>query len=61
MQDLAAYWHFDDPQSNGIYRETLVARDSSGRGNDLPLITLPALSTQHIDKVGAFRKVCHPV
>eukprot|EP00887_Chlorella_sp_A99_P000397 scaffold13.g397.t1 len=84
LQDLAAYWHFNDPQDNGvlaglwvlsalteaatnsharvplllvsrpwllagIYRESLVARDASGRGNDLPLVTLPSLSTQRID------------
>lgn len=50
--DLAAYWHFNDPQDNGIYRESLVARDASGRGNDLPLVTLPSLSTQRIDAGG---------
>jgi hypothetical protein len=53
LQDLAAAWSFNDPEVNGIYRETLMARDSSGRGNDLPLITLPAASMQVIEQVGA--------
>lgn len=53
LQDLAAAWSFNDPEVNGMYRETLVARDSSGRGNDLPLITLPAASMQVIEQVGA--------
>jgi len=34
-----------------VYRETLVARDSSGRGNDIPLVTLPVASKQTIEKV----------
>ena len=104
LQDLAAYWKFNDPELNGIYRyqqclehlsggtaassrsakgasretgslpqawpaahsaarslqpwcvacscrETLVARDSSGRGNDIHLITLPAASMQTIEQV----------
>ena len=46
LQDLAAYWAFNDPEQNGIYRETLAAHDSSGRGNHLPLVTLPAASRQ---------------
>ena len=52
IQDLAAYWSFNDPETNGIYRETLVARDGSGRGNDLHLVTLPAARKQTIEKVG---------
>ena len=51
LQDLAAYWAFNDPEQNGIYRETLAAHDSSGRGNHLPLVTLPAASRQTIEKV----------
>lgn len=52
-QDLAAYWKFNDPELNGVYRETLVAKDSSGRGNDLHLVTLPAARKETIEKVGA--------
>lgn len=39
--DLAAYWQFNDPEENGLVRESSVARDVSGRGNDIRLITLP--------------------
>ncbi|KAL4421057.1 hypothetical protein ABPG77_001352 [Micractinium sp. CCAP 211/92] len=48
--DLAAYWQFNDPEQNGVYRETLTARDASGRGNHLHLVTLPAASTQTIER-----------
>ncbi len=51
-QDLAAYWQFNDPEQNGVYRETLTARDASGRGNHLHLVTLPGASTQTIERVG---------
>ncbi|PSC70155.1 concanavalin A-like lectin glucanase [Micractinium conductrix] len=37
---------------NGIYREALVAKDSSGRGNHLPLITLPTAAHVDIQKGG---------
>jgi hypothetical protein len=52
LQDLAAYWQFNDPEANGLLRETAVARDSSGRGNHLPLIILPTASLQTIERVG---------
>lgn len=55
LQDLAAYWKFNDPELNGIYRETLVAKDSSGRGNDLRLVTLPTARRERIEKVGRGR------
>ncbi|KAL4422517.1 hypothetical protein ABPG75_008714 [Micractinium tetrahymenae] len=48
--DLAAYWQFNDPEQNGVYRETLVARDASGRGNDLHLVTLPSTNMQTIEQ-----------
>lgn len=59
-QDLAAYWKFNDPELNGIYRETLVAKDSSGRGNDLRLVTLPAARKETIEKVGGRLLLCCP-
>ena len=46
--DLAAYWRFNDPQEGGMNRGTVVAKDSSGRGNDFHLITLPVPSQQPI-------------
>ncbi|PRW20453.1 concanavalin A-like lectin glucanase [Chlorella sorokiniana] len=49
-QDLAAYWKFNDPELNGIYRETLVAKDSSGWGNDLRLVTLPTARKETIEQ-----------
>jgi hypothetical protein len=52
LQDLAAYWQFNDPEANGLLRETAVARDSSGRGNHLPLIILPTASLQTIERNG---------
>ena len=54
-QDLATYWQFNDPEQNGLARETLAARDASGRGNDLRLVTLPRASTQTIERVGLWR------
>ena len=53
--DLAAYWKFDDPQLDGIFTAALKARDSSGRGNDLPLVTLPVASRQRVERVGGAR------
>ena len=56
--DLAAYWkfNFDSPQQES----TMVAKDYSGRGNDLHLINLPTASkakistpTKQLDDVGA--------
>lgn len=47
-QDLAAYWRFNDPEEEGLFRGTVVAKDASGRGNDLRLITLPTASPQRI-------------
>lgn len=51
LQDIAAYWTFDDPQDTGIAQEVRVAKDVSGRGNDLTLATLPTASRQTISKV----------
>ena len=52
VQDLAALWHFNDPELDGLAREAAVARDSSGRGNHLSLYTPPTASLQTIEKVG---------
>jgi len=46
--DLAAYWQFNDPEEVGMLRSAMVARDMSGRGNDLQLVSLPSASEQHI-------------
>ncbi len=45
--DLASYWRFNDPEESGMNKGT-VAKDYSGRGNDLHLITLPTASSQQI-------------
>jgi len=42
--DLAAYWTFNDPEERGLFRSNLIAKDSSGRGNDLRLVTFPTAS-----------------
>lgn len=47
-QDLAAYWQFNDPEENGLYRSSVIARDISGRGNDISLITLPTVSKKRV-------------
>ncbi|GMH36287.1 hypothetical protein BSKO_04155 [Bryopsis sp. KO-2023] len=39
-RDLVAYWKFDDPGTEG-YESSGIARDSSGKGNDLDLFTPP--------------------
>lgn len=52
-QDLAAFWRFNDPSSPVGPRQALVATDSSGRGNHLPLATLPAASMQTLGGSGA--------
>lgn len=44
--DLAAYWKMNDPVDNGA--GTRVAKDFSGRGNDLILATMPKYSSQTI-------------
>lgn len=46
--DLAAYWRFNDPEEAGLYRGAVIARDASGRGNDLKLMTLPSTTPAHI-------------
>lgn len=46
--DLAAYWKFNDPEDHGINKGIRVAKDHSGRGNDLILATLPKSSVQDI-------------
>ena len=51
-RDLAAYWRFNDPEEEGLFRGTVLAKDASGRGNDLKLITLPTASMQHITPAG---------
>jgi len=50
--DLAAYWHFNDPEENGISKGTVIAKDYSGRGNDLHLIHLPTASSQQLVSTG---------
>lgn len=50
--DLAAYWRFNDPEGNGISKGTVVAKDYSGRGNDLHLIQLPTASSQQLVSAG---------
>jgi hypothetical protein len=41
-KDLAAYWKFNDPDNdNGQFRRHVIAKDSSGKGNDLSLINPP--------------------
>ncbi|CAG9460100.1 unnamed protein product [Pedinophyceae sp. YPF-701] len=45
QHDLVAYWKFNDPDNDGgIYVAHAAAADSSGRGNDLPLVRPPQLS-----------------
>jgi cysteine-rich repeat protein len=44
--DLAAYWKMNDPIDSGA--GTRVVKDSSGRGNDLVLATMPKSSIQNI-------------
>lgn len=44
-RDLAAYWQFEDTvefDESGASKLRLVAKDSSGNGNHLPLVTPPA-------------------
>ena len=43
-RDLVAYWKFDEPSDMGTDGRPLphmVAKDASGNGNNLPLITPP--------------------
>ncbi len=43
-RDLVAYWQFEDStefEDGGISKPHLVAHDSSGKGNHLPLVTPP--------------------
>ncbi|KAK9814590.1 hypothetical protein WJX72_008328 [[Myrmecia] bisecta] len=52
-KDLVAYWQFNDPdEDGGLVKVHLVAKDSSGRGNDLPLIVPPERQDVTIDKDG---------
>ncbi|KIY91972.1 hypothetical protein MNEG_15991 [Monoraphidium neglectum] len=40
--DLTAYWKFNDPDTDGgQFRQHLIAKDSSGKGNDLQLAVPP--------------------
>jgi len=51
--DLLAYWKFNDPDSDdGIHKDHLVAKDSSGNGNDLPLVTPPSRQDVQISQNG---------
>ncbi len=53
-RDLVAYWKFDDGGEvdlEGRPLPHLTARDSSGQGNDLPLVVMPqprAVSIQQV-------------
>ena len=53
-RDLVAYWKFDDASdfdAEGRALPHLSARDSSGQGNDLPLVVLPQPRAATIQKV----------
>ena len=55
-RDLVAYWKFDDAgefDPTGRAMPHLTARDSSGQGNDLPLVVLPQPHMAGIEKVRA--------
>eukprot|EP00879_Flechtneria_rotunda_P000467 GHRR01000568.1.p1 GENE.GHRR01000568.1~~GHRR01000568.1.p1 ORF type:complete len:1094 (+),score=373.48 GHRR01000568.1:402-3284(+) len=42
-EQLSAYWKFNDPDSdNGQFRRHAIAKDSSGKGNDLSILSSPA-------------------
>lgn len=49
-KDLVAYWKFNEPDEDSKFVSHLVARDSSGKGNDLSLATLPQDSFETIIK-----------
>ncbi len=50
-KDLAAYWKFDEPNDDhGQFRRHLIAKDSSGRGNDLSLLNPPRQGDAAIKK-----------
>lgn len=57
-----AYWKFDDPDEHeparGLHRSLFVARDSSGHGNDLPLLTPPEPVDVRIEQVRAAACAC---
>lgn len=50
--DLAAYWAFNDPEEQGLFKENIVAKDSSGRGNHLRLVSLPAAAEVRVARGG---------
>lgn len=50
--DLIAYYKFNDPEENGMYRLTAKAADSSGKGNHIPLAKTPTTSIQTIQQNG---------
>ena len=53
-KNLVAYWKFDDASefdSEGRALPHLSARDSSGQGNDLPLVVMPQPRAAVIEKV----------
>ncbi|WIA11894.1 hypothetical protein OEZ85_011978 [Tetradesmus obliquus] len=51
--DLIAYWQFNDPDSdNGQFRRHVIAKDSSGKGNDLSLLSSPSRMDTEIKSGG---------
>lgn len=53
-KNLVAYWKFDDASEfdpEGRALPHLSARDSSGQGNDLPLVVMPQPRAAVIEKV----------
>ncbi|KAK9844409.1 hypothetical protein WJX74_002134 [Apatococcus lobatus] len=51
--NLVAYWQFNDPDEHpGVVQAHLVAKDSSGHGNDLPLINPPTRIDDKIEQGG---------
>jgi hypothetical protein len=52
-KDLVAYWKFNDPDTdNGQFRRHVIAKDSSGKGNDLSLINPPFRTDVEIKGTG---------
>ena len=52
-RELVAYWKFDEPSGmdpDGRPLPHMVAKDASGNGNNLPLITPPQPRTANIAK-----------
>lgn len=52
--DLSAYWKFNDPDADGgQFRRHVVAKDSSGKGNDLSLLSSPSPMNVEISSSGS--------